>query len=358
MAIPWSSIRSLLLFFGPVLLPKAIIYYRSVRDTSRRRNLPIRPVPRGVLVPLALLVVLVLAFLAASLPPFSPENVFARTQSRLQIPNDVLFNRLAALRPSRTLTRTDEALRARFVNLESRLLYLQFGPDVLADCPFCNVDEPMSFYYYALTSMLWPHLINLVVIAVATSPSWTGKSGSQWRTFATITAAVVAAGEVYVVSAYNYQANARALRLADVDFFFWDVRVYRLVALAAFDASLAWVLYLSSTNRAFGQPLSPAERVEAVSQGLAAVKSKMHAVGIIKNTAQRDEDLRLRSQAYWMHEVRLMGEVMEEREVIEGVNDALSNRINIESISKEADVYSHGVLQHLRQEETASGAAG
>ncbi|POR32966.1 Uncharacterized protein TPAR_06875 [Tolypocladium paradoxum] len=350
MAIPWGSIRSLLLFLGPILLPKAISYYRSVRSASRARGLAIQPVPAPARTALALLFFLAAVCLLKTLGPLAPENLFAATHSRLQTPVDVLFNRVAALRPGSALTRSDEVLRAKFVNLESRLLYLQFGPDVLADCPFCSVDEPKSYFYYALPAILWPHLANLIAVAVVTSPSWTSKYGSQWRALATIAGFVLAGLEVYFVGSYGYQANARALRLADIDFFYWSTRNYRLVALAALDGLLCWVIYLSSTNRAFARPPSPAERVELVSRGLMTVKSRMNAVGIIKNTALRDEDLRARSQAYWTHEVRLMREVMEEREVIEGVNDALSNRIDIQTISRDAEAYSQSVLQPLHQE--------
>lgn len=271
--------------------------------------------------------------------------MFHRTQSRLQIPTDVLFNRIASLRPGNTLTAADQVLRGKFVNLESRLLYLQFGPSVMAECPFCNADEPKSYFYFAITNMLWPHLANLVAIAMVTSTTWTGRSGGQWRSWATIGAGLLAAADVYLVSTYRYQANARALRLGDLDCFYWTARNMRHIALAALDALLGVALYLSATNRAFVRLPSPAERVETANRELQAVRSKLSALGIIKNTAQRDEDLRRRSDVYWGHEVRLTAEVMEEREVIEGVNDALSNRLNIANITKDADSYAESVMK-------------
>ncbi|KJZ78786.1 hypothetical protein HIM_01559 [Hirsutella minnesotensis 3608] len=356
MAISWDSARSLILFFGPILLPKAISYYRSVRTASRAHGLAVQPVPRQVRLALALLFLVAAVCLVKTLPPFAPENVFAATQSRLQIPVDVLFNRLAALRPAGSLGRRDLALRAKFINLESRLLYLQFGPGPLADCPFCNADEPRSYFYYALTDTLWPHLANTAVVALVTSPSWTGTHGSQWRTLSLMAAGALATLEVYLISSYDYQANARALRLQDVDMFFWSMRVYRLVALVALDALLGWLIYLSATNRAFVRPITPAERVDTAVRNLLSVKSKMSAMGIIKNTALRDEELRARCQAYWAHEVHLMREVMEERDVIEGINDALSNRIDMQTILRDADAYSQSVLQPLQQQMDSNGA--
>jgi hypothetical protein len=110
---------------------------------------------------------------------------------------------------------------------------------------------------------------------------------------------------------------------------------------------LGWVLYLSSTNRAFVVPPTAAERVEGVVRALGSVKSKISAVGIVKNTAIRDEELRGRMTGYWTHEGMLMRDVMEEREVVEGVTDALTNRIDIRNIERDAEMYAGNVLLPL-----------
>jgi hypothetical protein len=336
------------LFFGPILLPKALSYYRSVRNAPKLHGLTIRPVPAHVSRILLVLFAVAAAYLVKSLPLFGPENVFRLTQSRLQIPTDVLFNRLSALRPQNALTAQDEALRAKFINLESRLLYIQFGPDTLAGCPFCISDEPKSYLYYYLPSLAIPHLFNLVIVTAATSSLLgRGRETSQWRTAGTITAVGLALLDIYLVSVYNYQANSLATRLQDIDFFFWTMRTYRYVALAALDGLLGWVMWLSATNRAFVTPPSTVERVELVTRALVGTKSRLSAVGIVKNSAVRDEELRQRNQAYWTHEGQLMREVMEEREVIEGVNDALEKRINIGVISRDAENYAANILQPI-----------
>ncbi|KAI1487937.1 hypothetical protein F5X96DRAFT_647806 [Biscogniauxia mediterranea] len=343
--ISWGTLKSLLIFFGPILLPKAIGFYRSIRHAPQQPGLSVRPLPPLALRGISIIATAALVFLVVSLPVFAPENVFARTQSRLQIPTDVLFTRLSALRPlSSGEGGVDAALRAKFVNLESRLLYLQFGPSVLADCPFCAADEPRSYLYYALPSLLAPHLVNLGALSLATSGPVSGPDGARWRSLAAIAAALGAALDVYVASSYNYQLNARAARLAELDMFFWSSRAWRGVWLACLDALVAALMYLSATRRAFARPPGPAARVEAVTRQLLATKSRLNAVGIVKNTAIRDEELRGRAQAYWQHEGRLMREVMEERDVVEGVNDALQNRINIQDITRDAETYAANVL--------------
>ncbi|KAI8956006.1 CHD5-like protein-domain-containing protein [Xylaria longipes] len=342
------SVKSLLLFFGPILLPKALGYYQRLRASSKAANQPIRPLPASALRAVSILSVISLALLVLALPPFSPENLFRLTSSRLQIPTDVLFTRLASLRPGNSLTQSDAALRLKFVNLESRLLYLQFGPDVLASCPFCVSDEPKTYLYYALPSLLAPHLLNLVVLSLATSATVAGNEAARWRRSAAMVSAVAAGFDVWSVSTYNYGANARVARPADIDMFFWTSRALRHIILGVIDVGIAALIYVSSTNRLFAAPPDPASRVEAVTRQLLATKSRLSAVGIVKNTSLRDEELRARTSAYWTHEGRLMREVMEDRDVVEGVNDALANRINIQDISRDAETYALNMLPQPR----------
>jgi hypothetical protein len=354
MCIPFRSnllticrIKSLLLFFGPILLPKAIAYYRSITAAPSIDGVPIRPVPQRVSRALMVLILTTLAFFLRSLPFFAAENIFKVTQSRLQTPTDVMFTRLAAIRPH-GLTPFDETLKMKINSLESRLLFFQFGPDVIANCQFCNPEDPNSHLYYALPGIFGPHLLNLVILAMVTSGLLVGKEGEKWRMTATLAAGAIALGEVYSVSTYAYQANARAPRLEDIDFFYSKMRMYRNAAIAIVDALLCYGLYLSSTNRAFVTPPTTAESIENSLRVLDSARSKIGAVGILRNTINRDEGLRGRSQGYWQHEVRLTGEVMEEREVVDSVNNAMtSNRINIATIAADAAIYAENVVAPL-----------
>jgi hypothetical protein len=340
-------LKSLLLFFGPIFLPKAIAKYRSLRAAPSIHGIPIRPIPPNVSRALLILTITTLAFLLKTLPPSSPTNIFTLTSSRLQIPTDVLFTRLSALRPL-GLTPTDETLRSKISSLESRLLYLQFGPDALTDCQFCNAEDPNSYLYYSLPSLLTSHLFNLCVLALVTSGLFTGKEGARWRTTATLTAGAVALMDIFFVSSYDYKTNARATRLEDIDFFFWKIRIWRGIGIAFIDGLLGWLLYLSSTNRAFLNPPSTTERIEASTKVLDAVRSKMSAMGILRNTINRDEELRARSQGYWVHEGRVMGELMQEREVVDGVRNALDGRINMATITTDAEAYAQSVIAPLQ----------
>lgn len=236
------------------------------------------------------------------------------------------------------------------MNLEARLLYLKFGPDVMTGCTFCSSDEPRVYYLYALPSIAALHLLNLFAIALSTSRPVSAHHGSPWRKTATLAAVALGALDLYLLDSYSYKTNARALRLSEIDFFHWRARATRLLALSALDALLAAVLYLSSTNRAFAKPPSPAARAEAINAALARTRGKLNALGTVVNTVSRDEELRARGAAYWVQEGAIMRGVMEEREVVESVNDALGEgRIDIEGIEKDAAAYAENITSALRE---------
>lgn len=335
-------IKSLVLFFGPMLLPKAIAFYKSIRAVPRN-GASIRPVPPNVSRALLVLCAVFLVALISTLPIFSPENVFTLTQSRLQIPNDVLFTRLSTLRLN-GVTDFDNSLRSKFASLESRLLYIKYGPDAIANCLFCKPEDTSSYFYYSLPSLLAPHLFNLAILGFVTSGLMVGPEGATWRTTGIIGGMAIAAVDIWAVGAYNHQDNARATRLQDVDFFFWKMRLYRGCATAALHALIGWLMYLSSTNRAFLKPLSPSERVEGSLKLLEAARSKVNATGVMRNAVSRDPSMRAKTQNYWVNEGRMMTECMEDREVMEGVNNALENRIKIDQISSDADRYAENLV--------------
>ncbi|KAL8813972.1 MAG: hypothetical protein Q9223_006775, partial [Gallowayella weberi] len=142
-----STLKTLCLTLGPFLLPRLLAYYRSFRASrAQSKAIPIRPLPIHIYRSLNILFISTLLFFLSTLPYFAPENIFRATSSRIQTPNDVLFNRLSTIRPSNTLTPADEHLKPRIASIDARCLYLQYGPAVLQSCPFCLSDEPLSYF--------------------------------------------------------------------------------------------------------------------------------------------------------------------------------------------------------------------
>ena len=125
------------------------------------------------------------------------------------------------------------------------------------------------------------------------------------------------------------------------------MRVYRYLGIALLDGLLGWAIYLSSTNRAFITPPAPAERLEFATRIVDNVRSKLQAVSVMRNAILRDDALREKESRYWAHEIQLMGSLMEEREVLDSVNNALESRINMADVERDAEGYSSNVLGPL-----------
>ena len=298
---------------------------------------------------LNILFISALIALISTLPYFSPENIFTTTSSRLQTPNDVLFTRLSLARGE--LTENDSILRPKLASLDSRLLYFTYGPDVVTHCPFCMSDEPFTYFYYALPSIILPHILHTFALGLATSSAIAGNYGNRWRSIAAMVSIILAISDCYLFGSYDWKANSRALRPEEYIHFYWRMRVFRGLCIAVADACLAGLLWLSSTNRMFAVPPTAAERMETAMRLLENARGKLSAVGVVRNAVVRDEGLRRKTEAYWKKEGEITGQIMAEREVVEGVRNALDGRIQVVTLEADATKYAEGIVgwEHMPQ---------
>ena len=354
-----TSIKTLLFTFGPIILPRLIAFIQSIRHShASSSSSPIQTLTRRQSIALNILFTFALVTLSISLiPSLTPENIFKLTGSRLQTPTNVLFTRLASHRP---LTARDEALRAKFVSLDSRLLYAMLGPDVLADCLFCSSSgndgqsSRTSYIGYALPSLLAPHLLHLAILGLVTSAPLLGRQqAGTWRNHAAVVGVALAAVDVWLLSSYEPTGNARATRLADVDFFYWKMRVVRLLCLAGVDAAFGLGIWLTATGRwrvDGDDKAGVLERVERVAGVTEAAGSKMAAVGALRNAICRDPGLRERWVGYWVEEEAVMRQVYEDREVVDAVKSALG-RVDVDAVTRQAGQYAESILSPWDRDE-------
>lgn len=338
-----ARIKSLLIFFGPMLLPKVIAWYRSAKSQPASRRKPIVPLATRPLLAIVLLAAAAALFAASALTILAPENVFARTGSNPTTSANLLFSRLATLRP---LTARDEALHKKFESRASKLLYYKYGPDALAGCPFCNSQDPRTYLLYAAPAVAAAHLLNALLIGAATSVSATGQAGAQWRALATYAGAALAGADFYALAQWDHVAgNERARVLGEVFFFHWAARTCRHLALAGLDLLLAGLLYLSTTNRMFIVVPTTSERIDVVRGALGGINMQIRSANVLKNTVSRDAELRAIDAGYWAHEGMVMQEAMESEEVVESMRDAVENRrIDLTTVDQAAESFAQHVL--------------
>ncbi|KAJ4357755.1 uncharacterized protein N0V89_002331 [Didymosphaeria variabile] len=340
-----SSLHTLLIVFGPFLLPRVINLLNTSRAASR--SVPVRPVPTKVQRALNLLLLSTIVCLALSLPRFAEENIFLRTQSRWQIEPNVLFTRLGLLRE---LTPEDEMLREKFtINSANKMLYFAFGPDTLLNCLWCNSaassNPNRNYFFYALPKLLTPHITHLAVLGIATS-SMIGPEGNRFRTHATIAGLALLVTETWYLGTYDPASNKRAKVLQEVDFAHWRVRVLRYLAFALVDAALTATLYLTSTNRWLARPEPIANRLESTTKTAEETLHKLRALGLLENSINRDPGLRLVREEYWRTEGQVMSEAVAEPEVTEKINAAIGN-MDLTALEGKVGEVADGILSAI-----------
>jgi hypothetical protein len=323
------------MWVGPWLIPRALAFFRSIR-ASNQPGL-IRPTPPRTRLTLNLLYTFVVACLVGSFPYFAPPNIFRDTGSRLGIASTLLFSRLATVRGGQ-LSHLDLQLQEKFQNgsMDQRLLYAAYGPDALANCLFCNSAEPSTYMLYALPSLFIPHVVHIGLLGLITSSFFSGDDGYRWRLQATIAGVFLAAVEFLLFLKNDWKQNTTRRNLADVDFFYWRIRVWRLLAFAAVDALFGWALWLTSTNRWLYRPPSVTQQLASLNSTVVSIQAKIATLGQLRNSVLRDDELRGAGQTYWEHEPRIMDELEQQREVLDAKRLALS-RMNHDKIQADAD---------------------
>ncbi|KAJ4349009.1 hypothetical protein N0V95_004946 [Ascochyta clinopodiicola] len=339
-----QNVHSLLILFGPFVLPRVVDWFNVARATSR--SVPIRPTPPRVKRTLHLLFVAAVVCLTVSLSRFAPDNVFLATQSHIRTETSVLFARLRHLRP---LTDFDSALRTKFeVNGRNKLYYLAYGPDTLLNCLWCvtaDGNDTNNYFLYSLPKMVMPHIFQLAVLGLATS-SLVGSEGSRFRTHATILGLAALIVEVWFMATYDITVNKRAKFVQDIDSTYWRVRFLRYIVFAVQDMGMAFVLWATSTNRWLAKPVSIAERLEMATRMSEETMNKMRALGLITNSVNRDSALRGVREEYWSTEGQVMSETVQEEAVMEQINAAIS-KMDFNALEGRVGEVADGILRGI-----------
>ena len=339
-----QNVHSILILFGPFLIPRIFDMVNVARATSR--SAPIRPTPTRVQYALNILFVSAVVSLTLSLSRFAPDNIFVKTQSHIRTETSVLFARLRHLRP---LTDEDNALREKFNwGVRNKLLYLAYGPDSLLNCIWCvttDGNDQQHYFLYSLPKMLTPHIFHLAVLGLATS-SLIGTEGSRFRTHVTIAGILLMVVELWYMGTYDIALNKRAQLVQDLDSAHWRVRFIRYMTFAVVDMGLAFVLWATSTNRWLAKPISIAERIEMTNRTAEETFNKMRALTLLVNSVNRDPALRGVKEGYWRTEGQITAELVQDEMVTEQINAAIS-RLDFSALEGQVGETADGILKGI-----------
>lgn len=369
--------------FAPLLLtfflPRLINAYRTAKIAYKTRP-PTRPLPPDATRSLNILFFGACLFFLQTLPTPSwlhnglgllkgaaqYENIFQITNSRLKIPTENLFGRLASLRPNGLLTSQDERLRETIGSVVSRSLYLHYGAETMTSCSFCSPEDPQTYLlYYLPTYVLLPHLLHLLLIGLSTSAPLSGPIASAWRARFTIASILIAALDIYTTCSYQPQIDHNRPGPAGL---FWTAGLLRALVLCFFNAVAAFLIYASATNRfvLFMSPITPAadsetlqrQQAQAISRMTLALQmahTKLNTYSITRNAVVRDERLKGVDDDYWRTVVAMEGPrnggIWEDEEVQAAIARAMGSLqgedSGLERVSRDARNFVDNVTRNL-----------
>lgn len=222
-----------------------------------------------------------------------------------------------------------------------------------------EIDAERDAMIFALVGIAGWHVLHLVGLGVVTSKVVYGGNGSGsgsgsgaaaaarwWRNIAIMMSLGLFVAEMYTVVMYDDTPNQRSVRVSDVDFLYWKLRVYRGVAMAVIDAVLGVGMWLEATGRVSlmnAAAPSSSERVLDFAQRLEGVLVKARGVGVIRNGSVRDREMRRVVDDYWFKEDEVMKDVMEQPEVLEAQRNAL-RRLDPLAAGRDAERFLEYVL--------------
>ena len=93
------------------------------------------------------------------------------------------------------------------------------------------------------------------------------------------------------------------------------------------------------------------ERIEKIIATTAGIDSKLTAMGALRNAIFRNPSLRDQSLRHYVNEETIMGEVYEDRDVVDAINSALG-RIDVNAITQQAIQYSENILSPWKPNNT------
>lgn len=269
------------------------IYYAQKSPKYKAR---IKPLSLRNFKSIVILLVTAVSILAIYFPLIKSNsvNVFELTNARMQTPGEIIGSRMRSfyafdtpnpeseenkgkepdelwsieaqnrmprgLRKIARYTTQDQWDRffARLSTLDGRALYTCFGTDPYLNCDFCRTDQPWTFFVYMIPTIAAPYIINLLMVLIVTRGPralLTTPQAAQWgNLFTTLT---ISAGIAESYSYYSYHGsrlfmvNRTMPNISGVSWVSESSFAFRVGSLAIIDLSLAVLIWLSATGRAW-----------------------------------------------------------------------------------------------------------
>lgn len=243
-----------------------------------------------------------------------------------------------------------------------RQMYLRFGPSTLLKCAFCHPDDTTTYLLYHLPiNVLFPHLVHILLVGIATSDTVSGIEAHHWRRRALAGALMLFALDTYLTSFYAPLTDTSTPGPVGL---FWLAATLRALTLCIFDAGVAFLIYASATRRflLFSAPSTADpelarrrndELLTNANVALQMASTNLRAYSVARNAVLRNEALKAADDEYWRAVVAFEGSegdesLFEDDEVQAALAAAYgTGKIDVQSLRRDADAFVTNVTKGL-----------
>ncbi|KAG0010595.1 hypothetical protein BGZ80_001356 [Entomortierella chlamydospora] len=349
-----SSIIQLLVVLG---FPYAIRAVRSFfakapppsplqRLNNKHRNGPPKPSKwnRFVFVILGLTTI----YHLYNLVLYNPPNVFRTLSLPADCPNFILhqsWKEHAALDPT-FMTKYPDSMREKFKAMEYRLIYQIYGQDAFLNCDYCN--ERGDFMLYLYPGAIASYVSMGAILGMATSQT---SHLNKYRSWGSAVLVVIAALEYGTYQKGTDVASLTSL-LKQEGLLVGSRGAHLLRHGSLAMMSIVIIGLLHQASRSAG-PRGEVEILNDLCQAQEAMIQRHRALQLARVASLRDPTLRKQFVEYWKRREVEHGLLSADSEYKEARDLALS-RIDVETITREADQYIEAIISAGEREPGSS----
>ncbi|TFK28543.1 hypothetical protein FA15DRAFT_665247 [Coprinopsis marcescibilis] len=235
-----------------------------------------------------------------------PANVFTDSSSALNVPSDVL--RARYMRTGRTLDAELDGLFTKLGSFDLRILYVQFGHDVVAGCDYCQ-----SFWDFALLALPRPLLSYVREIAFIGALTLPGTPRSHLRALGLGILMLSALAEAYftLTTPIALSPTEKPLITMWHDFFlFLRLTLFLILPFLLYLPRIPYIHRLPIISNVVPLPdpkthpnyISPGQQLESIQRTLDHLLPSIHLLKYTRAAIMRLPTMRERASAWWAAE--------------------------------------------------------
>ncbi len=237
-------------------------------------------------------------------------------------------------------TLTDKVLLKKLESYENRLIYSTYGQEALLDCSYCY--HLTDYLIFILPNITWSYVIMTSILGIVTML----KHKSHWRTYGVIWLLGSGFLELYAFLTVDF---SKVDSEGNIEFLYCNLDFYRRLSFSMLTLAILFFDKIDERN--------DLETLTDITKKLEAIIYKSKALDLQRTIILRDSNLRRLFVEYYRRAEMDDNTIELDPEYKEAKAKALS-KLNVENLTKEAEIYVDGIIKLEELETDTDLAAG